>query len=110
MSNTEDFIFLTSGESNNLIKAPNTPYALEQDLQTLVAENPELLLVGDTSEEGALRWMIVALTGWHTRCRIRGRPLVDRPYVPGSERNTDFCRGETIDRYPHPPGGRRADA
>ena len=60
MSNTEDFIFLTSGESNKLIKATNTPYALEQDLQTLVAEHPELLLVGDTSEEGALRWMIVA--------------------------------------------------
>ena len=60
MSNTEDFIFLTSGESNNLIKAPNTPYALEQDLQTLVAEHPELLLVGYTSEEGVLRWMLVA--------------------------------------------------
>ena len=60
MSNTEDFIFLTSGESNKLIKAPNTPYALEQDLQTLVAEHPELLLVGDTSEEGVLRWMLVA--------------------------------------------------
>ena len=59
MSNTEDFIFLTAGEDNKLIKAPNRPYALEKDLQALVSEHPELLLAGDASEEGALRWMLV---------------------------------------------------
>ena len=60
MSNTEDFIFLISEEGNKLTKAPNTPYALEEDLQRLVAEHPELLLAGDSSEEGAIRWMLVA--------------------------------------------------
>lgn len=59
MSNTEDFIFLTAGEGSKLIKAPNRPYALGKYRQALVAEHPELLLVGDTSEEGALRWMPV---------------------------------------------------
>ena len=59
MSNTEDFIFLTTGEGSKLIKAPNRPYAREKHLQALVAEHPELLLAGDASEEEAIRWMLV---------------------------------------------------
>ena len=59
MTNTEDFIFLTAGEGNKLIRASNTPYALEEDSQALVAEHPELLLAGNASEESGLRWMLV---------------------------------------------------
>ena len=58
MEPKNDFIFLISDEGK-LTKAPGTPYEKEDHLQEIVANHPEVLLADESSEDEAIRWLLV---------------------------------------------------